>query len=268
MSYSHHKLIILGSGPAGCTAAIYAARSGLHPLMLQGNQPGGQLTITTEVENYPGFSKPVLGGTLMMEMMSQALHYGTAVDYHHIVSADLSRRPFTLTSEDGTGYTCDSLIIAAGASAKMTGLPGEKEYMGMGVSACATCDGFFFKNTPVCVLGGGNTAVEEALYPFQYMFKVTAVRLKRNTGEQQMLEINAVFIAIGHQPNTSLFKGQLDMDSTGYIQTVKGSTLTSVPGVFAAGDVQDSVYRQAVTAAGSGCMSAIDCERFLSQQDL
>ncbi|MCS6930881.1 MAG: thioredoxin-disulfide reductase [Acetobacteraceae bacterium] len=305
------QLLILGAGPAGYTAAIYAARAGLSPLLVAGMQPGGQLTITTEVENYPGFAEPVQGPWLMEQMRAQAEHVGTEIVQDVIVEADLSRRPFRCLGDSGTAYEADALIIATGAKARWLGAPGEKELSGFGVSACATCDGFFFRGKRVAVIGGGNSAVEEALYLSNLAAHVTvihrregfraekilqrrlfakpnvtvlwhrvveeflasegrfkalrALRLKDpRTGETSELPVEGAFVAIGHEPATALFRGQIAMDAAGYIETVPGSTRTSIPGVFAAGDVQDKVYRQAVTAAGTGCMAALDAEKYLA----
>ncbi len=307
---SHSKVIILGSGPAGCTAAIYAARAMLEPTLIAGIQPGGQLTITTEVENYPGFAEAIQGPWLMEQMQAQAEHVGTKFVQDMIASVDLSRRPFTLTGDGGQIYTCDTLVIATGAQASWLGLPSENKYQGFGVSACATCDGFFYRGKQVIVVGGGNTAVEEALYLTNFADKVTLVhrrdtlradktnqaRLAANkkidvlydteiaevlgsenpkgvtgarlrntvTGTIREVAVDGVFIAIGHTPATSLFQGQLEMDESGYITTAPDSTHTSVAGVFAAGDVKDKIFRQAVTAAGMGCMAALEAERFLA----
>ena len=311
MARDHHeKVVILGSGPAGCTAAIYAARANLRPLMIRGLQPGGQLTITTDVENYPGFADAVQGPWLMEQMERQAARVGTRLVDDTITRVDFSRRPFRMAGDSGDTYTADAAIICTGASARWLGLPSEDRYKGFGVSACATCDGFFFRNQEVAVVGGGNTAVEEALFLTNFATRVTLVhrrdrlraekilqdRLFRNpkiaviwdsvvddirgegdppgvagvrlrnvrTGAVSDLAVRGVFIAIGHTPNTALFRGQLEMDDEGYIATAAGSTLTSVAGVYAAGDVQDKVYRQAVTAAGTGCMAALEAERFLA----
>ncbi|HET9573505.1 MAG TPA: thioredoxin-disulfide reductase [Methyloceanibacter sp.] len=310
MASRHAKLIIIGSGPAGYTAAIYAARAMLKPLLIEGLHAGGQMTTTTDVENYPGFPDVIQGPWLMEQMKLQAEHVGTEMIRDHIVEADLSRRPFRLKGDSGTEYTADSLVIATGAQARWLGLPSEHKFQGYGVSACATCDGFFYRGKNVIVVGGGNTAVEEALYLAniasqvilvhrrgvlraekilqERLFKnekidimwnteldevlghhdplgVTGVKLKSTlTGEIIELPIDGVFIAIGHTPQSDLFKGQIDMKTSGYIITRPRSTATSVPGVFAAGDVADDVYRQAVTAAGMGCMAALDVERYLA----
>jgi thioredoxin reductase (NADPH) len=309
---THSRLIILGSGPAGCTAAIYAARANLAPLLITGSVQGGQLTTTTDVENWPADVQGVQGPDLMDRFMQHAERFNTRVVSDQIMNVDLDSRPFALKGEVGT-YTCDALIIATGASAKYLGLPSEQEFLGRGVSGCATCDGFFYVDRDVCVVGGGNSAVEEALYLANITSKVTLIhrrdkfraepilldRLHRRieegkielkvnciveqivgddsgvTGVQvrdhardvaELVEVQGCFIAIGHQPNTSLFKGQLAM-ADGYIQTRSGlqgyATATSVPGVFAAGDVQDQIYRQAITSAGTGCMAALDAQRFL-----
>ena len=305
----HHHLIILGSGPAGYTAAIYAARANLNPVVIQGQQAGGQLTTTTDVDNYPGYRDGVQGPEMMEDFKAQAERFGTKMIWDHINEADLSNRPFRLKGDDGT-YTCDTLIIATGASAKYLGLPSEDEFSGRGVSACATCDGFFYRGKDVAVVGGGDTAVEEAIYLSNLCNKVTLVhrrdalraepimqdkllatenievawnstteeilgdetgvtgiRLKSTLdGSIRDLDVHGVFIAIGHKPNTDFLKGQLDMDETGYLITKGKSTATSVEGVFAAGDVADPVYRQAVTSAGDGCKAALDAERWLSAQ--
>ena len=310
MTNTHTKVLILGSGPAGLTAAIYAARANLAPIVVAGMQPGGQMTITTDVENYPGFPDVIQGPWLMEQMQKQAEHVGARMVSDTIVKLDLSRRPFTLTGDSGDVFTCDALIISTGASARWLGLESERKYQGFGVSACATCDGFFFRGKEVAVVGGGNTAVEEALYLTNHATKVTLIHRRdslraekilqkrlfehpkvqiiwdsaidevtgknsppgvtgvriRNvkTGAAQDLRIDGLFIAIGHTPNTELFKGVLDMDENGYLITKADSTRTNIPGVFAAGDVQDHVYRQAVTAAGTGCMAALEADRFLA----
>ncbi|GHA16720.1 thioredoxin reductase [Devosia pacifica] len=310
----HAKVIIVGSGPAGYTAAIYAARAMLEPVMIQGLEPGGQLTITTDVENYPGFADVIQGPWLMEQMKLQAEHVGTKMINDVIVSVDLDKRPFVLTGDGGETYTCDSLIIATGAQAKWLGLPSEEHFQGFGVSACATCDGFFYREKHVIVVGGGNTAVEEALFLTNFASKVTVVhrrdhfraerilqdRLFRNpkfevlwdtelqevrganmprsveaavlhnrvTGETTEMPVDGVFIAIGHAPATSIFEGKLDMKPGGYLKVVPGTSQTNIPGVFAAGDVTDDVYRQAVTAAGMGCMAALEAERFLAEHEL
>ena len=311
MTSKHAKLIILGSGPAGYTAAIYAARAMLKPVVIQGNQPGGQMTITTDVENYPGFADVIQGPWLMEQMQAQAEHVGTEFIMDHISKVDLARHPFRLVGDSGDSYTCDALIIATGAQARWLGLPSEEHFKGHGVSACATCDGFFYKGKQVLVVGGGNTAVEEALFLTNFASKVTVahrrdgfraerilqerlfknpkieviwnsvleeitgssdpksvtgVRLKNvKTGKVTALPMDGVFIAIGHTPATELFKGQLEMKPSGYLVTAPDSTLTSIPGVFAAGDVKDEVFRQAVTAAGMGCMAALEAERYLAK---
>ncbi len=309
----HARMIILGSGPAGLSAAIYAARAGMKPIVLQGMQPGGQLTITTDVENYPGFRDVVQGPWLMEEMQAQATHVGTELVYDLIADVDLSRRPFTLTGDGGAVFTCDSLVIATGAQAKWLGAPGEAELGGKGVSACATCDGFFYRGKKVVVIGGGNTAVEEALYLTNHSDDVTLIHRRDALRCEKILEerlfaspkisvlwnktverfvsggnpegligvdlIDTVtgakshepceggFVAIGHAPSTELFKGRLAMDDHGYLEVEKGSSRTAIPGVFAAGDVADKVYRQAVTAAGMGCMAALDAEKFLAEAE-
>jgi thioredoxin reductase (NADPH) len=311
MSNKHAKVIILGSGPAGYTAAIYAARAMLEPVVIQGNQPGGQMTITTDVENYPGFAEVVQGPWLMEQMQAQAAHVGTKIVMDHISKVDLARRPFRLEGDSGDTYSCDALIVATGAQARWLGLPSEDKYKGYGVSACATCDGFFFKGKEVVIFGGGNTAVEEALFLTNFASKVilvhrrdsfraekimqerlfknpkiqvvwnsvlqevtgtddpktvTGVKLKNvKTGKVSALPVNGVFVAIGHEPATQLFKGQLEMKASGYLVTEPDSTRTSIPGVFAAGDVKDEVFRQAVTAAGMGCMAALEAERYLAK---
>jgi thioredoxin reductase (NADPH) len=310
MSDIRAKVVILGSGPAGATAAIYAARAMLEPVMIAGIQPGGQLTITTEVENYPGFADAIQGPWLMEQMQAQAEHVGTKLIQDIIVSVDLAKRPFTLIGDSGTRYKAETVIVATGASANWLGLPTEEKFKGFGVSACATCDGFFYRGKQVAVVGGGNTAAEEALFLTNFADKVTLIhrrptlradktnqmRLADNqkieivydsvvdevlgseqprgvTGiklrnlsndETKTLAVDGLFVAIGHSPATELFRGQVEMDDDGYIKTAPDSTRTNVPGVFAAGDVKDKVFRQAVTAAGMGCMAALEAERFLA----
>jgi thioredoxin reductase (NADPH) len=313
MTFRHAKMIIIGSGPAGYTAGIYAARAMLKPLLIEGVQPGGQMTITTDVENYPGFVDVIQGPWLMDQMRVQAEHVGTEIIRDHIVQVDLKRQPFWLKGDSHTEYTADALIIATGAQARWLGLPSEDRFKGYGVSACATCDGFFYRGKNVIVVGGGNTAVEEALYLANIAERVTLVhrrgslraekilqeRLFANkkiemvwnselaevlghenprtvigarlrstlTGDMTSVPIDGIFIAIGHTPQSDLFKGQIDMKPSGYIITHPRSTATSVPGVYAAGDVADDVYRQAVTAAGLGCMAALDAEKHLAGLD-
>ena len=310
MAQTHHsKVLILGSGPAGLTAAIYTARANLKPILVAGLQPGGQMTITHEVENYPGFAEVVQGPWLMDQMQKQAESVGTQFIHDTIVSLDLKKRPFTAVGDSGDTYTADTLIVATGAQARWLGLESEQTFKGMGVSACATCDGFFFRGKTVAVVGGGNTAVEEAIYLTNHASKVTLIHRRdsfraekimqerlfanpkieviwdtvveevigaqpagvtglklRNikTGGESQLAVDGLFVAIGHTPNTALFKGVLDSDEEGYLVTKPGSTTTNIPGVFAAGDVQDKIFRQAVTAAGTGCMAAIEAERFLT----
>ncbi len=310
MANFHTKVLILGSGPAGLTAAIYAARANLAPIIVAGMQPGGQMTITTDVENYPGFPDVIQGPWLMEQFQKQAENVGTRIMSDLIVKLDLSRRPFTATGDSGDVYTGDTLIVSTGASARWLGLPTEKTFQGFGVSACATCDGFFFRGKEVAVVGGGNTAVEEALYLTNHATKVTLIHRRDSlraekilqkrlfehpkitmmwdsavdevvgntkplgvtglkvknvkTGATTDLKVDGLFVAIGHTPNTELFKGVLDMDENGYLVTAADSTRTNIPGVFAAGDVQDHVFRQAVTAAGTGCMAALEADRFLT----
>jgi len=314
MAAKHAPVLIIGSGPAGYTAAIYAARAMLKPVLVAGLQQGGQLTITTDVENYPGFAEPIQGPWLMEQMLKQAEHVGTEVVNDIITAVDIDARPFRLKGDSGTEYSCDALIIATGAQAKWLGLPGEQHFMGFGVSACATCDGFFYRNKDVVVVGGGNTAVEEALYLSNIAKSVTVihrraefraerilrerlmerpnvrviwdtvvedilgtaakpplpasangVRLRNlRTGAVSDMATDGVFVAIGHAPAVALFEGKLRQKAGGYLWTVPGSTRTEVPGVFAAGDVADDVFRQAVTAAGLGCMAALEAEKYLA----
>lgn len=305
----HTKVLIIGSGPAGYSAAIYAARASLNPIMVTGNQPGGQLTITTDVENYPGFADVVQGPWLMDQMQKQAEHVGTKIIYEHVVEVNFKQKPFYAKTESGTEITADSVIISTGAQAKWLGLPSESKFQGFGVSGCATCDGFFFRGKEVVVVGGGNTAVEEAIYLTNHASKVTVIhrrdsfraekilqqRLFENpkiniiwdsvveeilgteeplgvtgvkiknlkSNELSELKVDGVFIAIGHAPNTSLFKDQINLDGEGYIITKAGTTETNIEGVFAAGDVQDKIFRQAVTAAGTGCMAALQAGKYL-----
>jgi thioredoxin reductase (NADPH) len=314
MTTRHEKLIIVGSGPAGYTAAIYAARAMLSPVLISGLQPGGQLTITTDVENYPGFADPIQGPWLVEQMRAQAEHVGTQMISDLIVSADLSARPFRLVADSGDVYTCDALIIATGAQAKWLGIPSEEKFMGFGVSACATCDGFFFRGKNVIVVGGGNSAVEEALYLAGLASKVTVVHRRDSfraekilqdrlfahpkieviwnhtveeiigsgtpvsvtgadiqdtiSGNVTRVEADGVFVAIGHSPASSIFSSQLKMKQGGYIWTAPDSTATSIEGVYAAGDVTDDVFRQAVTAAGLGCMAALEAERWLAAHEM
>jgi len=310
----HAKVLILGSGPAGYTAAVYAARAMLKPVLIEGSQPGGQMTITTDVENYPGFADVIQGPWLMEQMKAQAEKVGTEIIMDHISKVDLKKQPFRLEGESGDVYTCDSLIICTGAQARWLGIPSEEKFKGYGVSACATCDGFFYKEKDVVVVGGGNTAVEEATFLTNFakrvtlvhrrdslraekilqgrLFKnpkieviwdhtvdeivgsedpksVTGIKLKHvKTGEVTEHSADGVFIAIGHAPATELFRGQLDMTPSGYIVTTPDSTATSIPGVYAAGDVTDEVYRQAVTAAAMGCMAALEAERYFATLEI
>jgi thioredoxin reductase (NADPH) len=310
---THAKIVIIGSGPAGCTAAIYAARAMLEPILIRGVQPGGQLTITTDVENYPGFADVIQGPWLMEQMEKQAAHVGTRMIADHVTRIELARRPFRIECDSGHVYFADTLVLATGAQARWLDLPSERKFKGFGVSACATCDGFFYRNKNVVVVGGGNTAVEEALFLTNFasrvtlvhrrdslraekilqdrLFKnpkievvwnavaeeiigtddppkVTGIRLKNvRTGAIEERPIDGVFVAIGHTPATELVAGQVEMKPSGYIATAPHSTATSVPGLFAAGDVTDDVYRQAVTAAGLGCMGALEAERFLAAQE-
>ena len=310
MQTIHSRVLIIGAGPAGYTAAIYAARASLSPILVQGLQPGGQLTITADVENYPGFAEVIQGPWLMDQMAAQAEHVGTRLVNDIITEVDLTVRPFRAVADSGDIYTADSLIIATGAQARWLGLPSERAFSGAGVSACATCDGFFFRGRRVAVIGGGNTAVEEALYLTNHAAKVTvihrrdsfraeqilqerlfahpkievvwnstvdeilgsldpksveAVRIHDTAGVQRDIPVDGVFIAIGHDPATALFRGKLDLDDSGYIRIAAWSTATNVPGVFAAGDVADPRYRQAVTAAGMGCMAALEAEKYLAE---
>jgi len=308
------KVLIIGSGPAGYTAAIYAARASLEPILVQGLQPGGQMTITTDVENYPGFADVIQGPWLMEQMAGQAEHVGTRMMFDVITDVDFSSRPFTCTADSGDRYVADTVIIATGAQARWLGLESEQKYQGQGVSACATCDGFFFRGKEVAVIGGGNSAVEEALFLTNHATKVTLVhrrdqlraekilqnRLFANpkieviwdhqvkeilgggdppavtgvrlahskTGETRDIDVDGVFVAIGHDPATAVFKGKVEMDAGGYILTAPDSTATDIPGVFAAGDVKDKIYRQAVTAAGMGCMAALEAEKFLAEHEI
>ncbi len=314
MTPRHEKVIIVGSGPAGYTAAIYAARAMLSPALISGLQPGGQLTITTDVENYPGFADPIQGPWLVEQMRAQAEHVGTKMISDLIVSADLSVRPFRLEADSGDTYTCDALIIATGAQAKWLGIPSEEKFMGFGVSACATCDGFFFRGKNVIVVGGGNSAVEEALYLAGLAAKVTVIHRRdsfraekilqdrlfahpkieviwnhtveeiigsgtpvsvtgadikdTNSGKVTRLDADGLFVAIGHSPASAIFAAQLKMKQSGYIWTAPDSTATSIEGVYAAGDVTDDIFRQAVTAAGMGCMAALEAERWLASQEM
>jgi thioredoxin reductase (NADPH) len=309
----HAKVVIVGSGPAGYTAAIYAARAMLEPILIQGIQPGGQLTITTDVENYPGFADVIQGPWLMEQMVKQAEHVGTKIVTDHVSKVELASRPFRLICDSGDMYLADALIIATGAQARWLNLPSEQKFKGYGVSACATCDGFFYRNKEVIVVGGGNTAVEEALFLTNFASKVTVVHRRDSFRAEKILQerlfkhpkidviwdtalddvlggdnplkvnrvrlkniktsavsernVDGVFIAIGHQPASELFVGQLQMKPSGYIVTTGHSTATSVPGVFAAGDVTDDIYRQAVTAAGLGCMAALEAEKFLAAHE-
>lgn len=311
MTQTHSKVLIIGSGPAGYTAAIYAARANLSPILITGMEPGGQLMITTDVENYPGFADVIQGPWLMEQMQKQAEHVGTHFVSDYIKEVDFSARPYKAIGDNGTVYTGDTVIICTGAKARWLGLPSEQDYRGKGVSACATCDGFFFRGKDVAVVGGGSAAVEEAIFLTNFCSKVTlihrrdslraekiaqkrffenpkinviwnatveeiqgdgmnvtALKLKdTQTGEEKTHKTDGLFIAIGHDPATELFKGKLDMDETGYLLTTPDSTATSIPGVFAAGDVKDHVYRQAVTAAGMGCMAALEADRFLAAQN-
>ncbi len=311
--HHHSKVLIIGSGPAGYTAAIYAARASLQPTIVAGMQPGGQMTITTDVENYPGFADVIQGPWLMEQMQGQAEHVGTKMIYDLITSVDFSQRPFTATGDSGDTYSGDTVIISTGAQARWLGLDSEQKYQGFGVSACATCDGFFFREQEVCVIGGGNTAVEEAIYLTNHASKVTLIhrrdelraekimqeRLFKNpkvemvwdsvaeevlgtedpigvtgvrirnvkTDETREIPCQGFFVAIGHDPATAVFRGKVEMDDEGYIVTAPDSTATNIPGVFAAGDVKDKIFRQAVTAAGMGCMAALEAEKFIAEHE-
>jgi len=315
MSENHHKVAIIGSGPAGLTAAIYASRANLNPVIFEGMQPGGQLTITTEVENYPGFEHGIQGPELMDVMRKQAVRFGAKPFFKFVDSVDFSKRPFVIKVENET-HTADAVIVATGASAKLLNIESEKKFMGYGVSACATCDGFFYRGLKVLVVGGGDTAMEEATYLTKFASEVSIIHRRdefraskimveraqknpkikfitnavikeivgkeengkklvtgavlQNTkdGSTYNIEADGIFMAIGHQPNTKIFDGKLDMDETGYLKVKPGSTFTNVEGVFAAGDVSDKVYRQAITAAGSGCMAALDAQRWLEEHEV
>ncbi|MZQ82582.1 thioredoxin-disulfide reductase [Paenibacillus sp. 5J-6] len=305
----HHKAIIIGTGPAGLTAAIYLARASIEPLVIEGIQPGGQLTTTTEVDNFPGFPDGIMGPELMDNMRKQALRFGAKIQSGRVTEVDMSKRPFTLFLEGGGQLTADSIVISTGASAKKLGIPGESENIGKGVSTCATCDGFFFRNKKIIVIGGGDTAMEEAQFLTRFASEVRVVhrrddlkaskimqdhargndkvawslnrtpleveagplgvkglKVRNNeTGEEEFLEADGIFLAIGHTPNTGFLGGQLPTDELGYLQVIPGTSKTGVPGVFACGDVQDHIYRQAITSAGSGAMAALDAERYISE---
>ncbi|WP_127491100.1 thioredoxin-disulfide reductase [Paenibacillus glycanilyticus] len=306
----HQQTVIIGTGPAGLTAAIYLARANLTPLVIEGTQPGGQLTTTTEVENFPGFPDGITGPELMDNMRKQAERFGTRFQSGFVTRVDASKRPFTLYLEGGTEITADAVILSTGASAKMVGIPGEVENIGQGVSTCATCDGFFFRNKKIIVIGGGDTAMEEALFLTRFASEVrvvhrreelrasqimqdrargnakiswslnaaplevlsgdkgvTGLKVRNNaTGEEEVLETDGIFLAIGHRPNTGFLGGQIQTDEQGYVEVVPGTSRTNVPGVFACGDVMDPIYRQAITSAGSGAKAALDCESFLFEQ--
>ncbi|WP_040951719.1 thioredoxin-disulfide reductase [Gorillibacterium massiliense] len=302
-----YKTIVVGTGPSGLTAAIYLARANLNPLVIEGPEPGGQLTTTTEIENFPGFPEGIMGPELMANMRQQAERFGAAFKTSWVTKVDTSKRPFKLTLENGTELEAETLIISTGASAKLLGIPGERESIGRGVSTCATCDGFFFRGKKIIVIGGGDSAMEEGHFLTRFASEVrivnrrselraskimqdrarqnpkvawslnrtplevvsgekgvTALKVRNNeTGEEELLETDGVFVAIGHKPNTGFLEGQLKVDEQGYLQVSPGTTRTNIPGIFACGDVQDHRYRQAITAAGSGCMAALDCEKFL-----
>ena len=317
MADNHHNVIIIGSGPAGLTAAIYASRANLKPIIFEGNQPGGQLTITTEVDNYPGFKDGIQGPELMDIMREQATRFGAKAYFKAATEVDLSVKPFKIKTDDDENYTADSVIIATGASARLMGIPSESEYMGFGVSACATCDGFFYKDKKVIVVGGGDTAMEEATYLTKFASEVilihrrdefrsskimedrarknpkvkfmtsyvidevlgttnmmgqksvTGARLKSTKDDSTTdMDIDGIFIAIGHSPNTKVFGNQLNKDDAGYLDTIPGTTKTNIEGVFAAGDVTDKTYRQAITAAGTGCMAALDAQHYLEDNEI
>ncbi len=302
-----HKAVIVGTGPAGLTAAIYLARANMEPLVIEGPEPGGQLTLTTDVENFPGFPDGVLGPELMENMKKQALRFGATIERGWVKDIDFSERPFKLTTDTLGDIMAESVLISTGASAKLLGIPGESENMGRGVSTCATCDGFFFRNKKIVVIGGGDSAMEEATFLTKFASEVTVLHRRKelraskimqerartnekiswklnaspievvaennkvsgikvkdsDSGEEEIVKTDGIFVAIGHRPNTDFLEGKLNMDDKGYIQVEPGTTRTNIPGVFACGDVQDFTYRQAITAAGTGCMAAMDCERFL-----